>query len=204
MIRRRTIAGVGAALVVATAACGSDGAGSGEAFSADVMGRLRADGVAPELVYVVSIPGHELAEQSVGVRGGEGFGATYVSPDGGQVELVVDWGGFSDEQCRDTPIVNAEPPGSAVTCEPDGAGWYRVGGGRHEYVTVRDDHVLRLGAAEGELDDVALRAALADARHVTTAGAQEQDHAPAPATVERADLPPSGDGAPDNSVGAGG
>ena len=83
----RTVAAA-ALVVAATSACGSDGSGGAQAFGAEVMRRLEAEGVAPELVYVVSIPGHEVAEQSVGVRGGEGFGATYVSPDGGQVETT--------------------------------------------------------------------------------------------------------------------
>ena len=54
------------------------------------MERLRAEGVAPGLVYMVEVPGHELAGQSVGVHGDDGFGAVHVSPGGDNVPTTGD------------------------------------------------------------------------------------------------------------------
>jgi hypothetical protein len=111
-----------------------------------VIERLAAQGVDPDLVYTVELPGYELAEQSVGVVGGEGFQAIYFSPEGRQVELTVDRGRFDDDMCSEAPIPNTDPPTTPTTCQRDGAGWYRAGGHRHKYVAMRDDrtppHVL--------------------------------------------------------------
>jgi hypothetical protein len=189
----------------AMAACGDDDVADGRdrpPLSDAVLGRLAAQGVAPDLVYTVELPGYELAEQSVGVVGDDGFGAIYVSPEGGQVELTVDRGRFSDALCAETPIRDADPPAAPTTCERDGSGWYRAGGGRHEYVVARRDHVLRLNASTEDVDRTALDTAVTGARHVDAASSDGT--APSPSPAERGDLPASGDGAPDNSVGPGG
>ncbi|MET8140976.1 hypothetical protein ABZU32_11775 [Sphaerisporangium sp. NPDC005288] len=175
--------------------CGSEGV-----LSQAVIDRAHAQGVAPDLIYVVDLPGYELAEQSVGGVGEEGFGAFYVSPDGRRVELRVDRGDFSDGQCADTPISGADPPTAPVRCDRDEVGWYRQGGGRHEYTAVRGDHYIRLAGRLADVDRAALKAAVAGARPATGTGTPS----PPPSPVERGDLPTSGDGAPDNEVGPGG
>ncbi|MEU7452050.1 hypothetical protein [Streptosporangium roseum] len=176
--------------------CGSEGT-----LSQAALDQARAQGVAPDLIYVVDLPGYELAEQSVGGVGGEGFGAFYVSPEGGQVELRTDRGTFSDALCADTPVKDAEPA-AAVRCERDEVGWYRVAGDHHEYTVVSGDHYIRLNGRVGEADRAALKAAVAGARHVTGEGSGTP--LPSRTPVERGDLPTNGDSAPDNDAGAGG
>jgi hypothetical protein len=194
---------LGALGLVALTGCGSDD----PQYSDAVMDRLRTEGVAPGLVYTVEVPGHELAEQSVGIYGDDGFGAVHVSPEGEAVALTVERGTFDDEQCRTTPVPNAEPPGTTVNCERDDAGWYRTAGDQHQYIAVRDDHVVRLDSATDDLDRGALRTALVNAHQVTP---DESDPPPttpgssASTGVERGDPPATGDGAPDNGVGPGG
>ena len=164
--------------------------------------RRAAQGVAPDLVYTVELPGYELAEQSVGVIGDEGFGASYVSPDGRQAELTVDRRQSDDGMCTETPIRHADTPSPPTTCERDGIGWYRAGGGRHEYLAVRGDHTLRLNAPIADVDRATLGAAVTNARHVTRAASETT--APSSSPPERGDLPATGDGAPNNTVGPGG
>ncbi len=193
------------------------GCGSEALLSREAMDRARAQGVAPDLIYTVEIPGYELSEQSVGGVNEEGFGAFYVAGGGRQVELRVDRGTFSDGLCRDTPMKDVQPPNAEVTCEHDEVGWYRRGGGRHEYTAVRGDHYIRLGGRVEEVDRAALKTAVAGARHVAGDGDGDGDGdggeekgggggttAPPPSPVERGDLPTNGDGAPDNEVGPGG
>jgi hypothetical protein len=203
LVRTGGLGLLGALGLVASAACGSDD----PTYSDAVMDRLSTEGVAPGLVYTVEVPGHELAEQSVGVVGDNGFGAVYVSPEGEDVALTVERGTFDDERCRTTPIANAEPPETTVSCERDDAGWYRTAADRHQYIVLLDDHVLRLDSATDDLDRDALRTALVDARQVTPADADTPPTTPTPSastSVERGDLPTTGDGAPDNHVGPGG
>jgi hypothetical protein len=179
------------------AAAGRDsGASLGEAE----MGRLRAQGVAADLIYLVDMPGYKLAEQSVGVINEEGFGAAYASPEGRIVELRVDRGTFSDDVCRDRPVHNAT--NVPVTCERDEVGWYRVAGDRHEYIVVQGDHFIRLNGVATEVTRSALKQAVAGARPVTSDGNGTPE--PPRTPVERGDLPTAGDGAPNNEVGPGG
>lgn len=159
-------------------------------------------GTPTELAYTVELPGYELADQSVGVVGEDGFGAVYVSPEGREVELTVDRGRFSDGLCRETPLRHTDPPTAPTTCERDGTGWYRAGGGRHEHVVVRGDHVLRLNGPIEEVDRATLGTAVSQARPADGAASDPTTRPSGP--VERGDLPATGDGAPDNSVGPGG
>ncbi|MGV9774550.1 hypothetical protein [Streptosporangium sp. NPDC003464] len=176
--------------------CGSEGT-----LSQAALDQARAQGVAPDLIYVVDLPGYGLAEQPVGVVGEEGFGAFYVSPEGRQVELRIDRGTFSDALCADSPLNGAEPP-APVRCERDEVGWYRTAGGRHEYTALNGDHYVRLNGRVGEVDRAALKAAVAGARPVSGEGSGTPS--PPPGPVDRGDLPTNGDGAPDNGVGPGG
>jgi hypothetical protein len=161
-------------------------------LSDEVLERLAARGVAPNLVYVVDLPGYELAEQSAGVVGNDGFGATYVSQDGSQVTLSVDHGRISDDLCA-----------AATTCESDATGLYRVEADRHEYLAEpAGDVLLRLAAPTDDVDRSTLGAATTDAHLVEAAAPASASDTPT--TVERGDLPSTGDGAPNNTVGPGG
>ncbi len=178
------------------------GCGSGAALSADQVARLRGMGVAPDLVYLVDVKGFEMAEQSMSGVGDEGFGVSYVSPEGHLVQLRVVRGSFDHAACIGTPIDLAEPPTAVDVCERDDVGWYREGGGRREYVHVDGDHFLRLTGSTGEIDRPTLKAAMSSAHHA--AGDWTEPPAERPGPVERGDLPEHGDGAPINTVGPGG
>ncbi|NJP92893.1 hypothetical protein HCN51_26150 [Nonomuraea sp. FMUSA5-5] len=170
---------VAAALVVA-------GCGSGAALSQEVIDRARTQGVAPELMYVVDLPGFELAEQSVGGVGEDGFGAVYTGPGGEQVELRVD----------------RTPYECVGTCErDDGGGWYTVHEGRQAYVAVRKDHYVKLVCPVGQVDRAVLKRAAEGARPAVGDGGTP---APPPSLVRRGDLPENGDGAPIQRTGPGG
>lgn len=160
------------------------GCGSGSALSQAVIDQATRQGVAPDLMYVVDLPGYELAEQSVGVVGEEGFGAFYTAPDGRQVEMRVDRGPYT----------------CAGTCERDGEGWYTVHEGRQEYIAVRADHYVRLVCPAGQVDRAVLKQA------AEGAGPAVGDGTPVPpqSPVERGDLPENGDGAPIQPTGPGG
>ncbi|WP_433360965.1 hypothetical protein [Streptosporangium sp. CA-115845] len=177
------------------------GCGSEASLSQNVLDQVRRQGAAPELIYVLELPGYELAVLSAGVFGNDGFGAVYFS-EGSLVQLRVDRGTFSDARCADTPLMDADPPGAPVRCERDEVGWYRSGGGRHEYTAVRADHFIRLNGGVDEVDRAALKAAVAGARQAIPDGFGTPLSPSAP--VERGDLPTSGDGAPNNKVGPGG
>ncbi|RVX41404.1 hypothetical protein EDD27_3931 [Nonomuraea polychroma] len=177
------------------AGCGSQGA-----LSQALIDQARASGAAPDLIYVVDLPGYELAEQSVGGINEEGFGAFYVSPEGKQVQLRVDRGTFSHALCPDRPVTDADPVGSPVQCSRDEVGWYRQAAGRHEYIAVRDDALLLLAGKLADVNRETLKAAIDGARRAVGTGSS----GPRPSPVERGDLPTSGDGAPIQPTGPGG
>ncbi|MFV0132979.1 hypothetical protein ACLGIH_07010 [Streptomyces sp. HMX87] len=216
MIRHVRVLRVLPALLLAPlllTACGTEradearraGSGSGSAAdaapSAELAARARALGVAPELVYVTGSPGYTLAQQSVGVYGADGFSAVYVSAQGGRLSLFVDRASADAGTC-------AKGARKWTTCERDGEAWYRAGAQRHEYARPEDDHVVRIAADRGAVPRDVLRAA-ATAAHRPDAAEAEALLPPAgpeatASPVERGDLPPVGDGAPDNNVDAGG
>jgi len=181
--------------LLALSACGTQGALSQEAID-----QARVQGAAPDLIYVVDLPGYELAEQSVGAVNEEGFGAFYVSPDGKQVQLRVDRDEFSDALCATRPVTDAMPVDAPVRCSRDEVGWYRQAAGRHEYAAVRGDALLLLAARLTDVGRETLKTAIAGARQAAVTGTPS----PWPSPVERGDLPTTGDGAPDNEVGPGG
>jgi hypothetical protein len=102
---------------------------------------------AVELIYVTGLPGYELARQSVGVYGDDGFQSAYVSASDGS----------SDRK------------------------------------TVNRDTLRRAAESAHRADDQELDAVLPEL------GADSTGR-----PVERGDLPPVGDGAPDNGVGVSG
>ncbi|MFC5656735.1 membrane lipoprotein [Streptomyces nogalater] len=137
---------------------------------ADMDVRLRALGIAPELVYVTEVPGFTLAQQSIGVNGDDGFSVAYGAKDGAILHLYAE-------------------RGSAADCPRD-----------HVCRAPAKGQVVRL-YGEKVAPDVLRRAA--DAVHRPTP-AELAPLLPPPRTatapVQRGDLPPYGDGAPDNSV----
>ncbi|WP_181795247.1 membrane lipoprotein [Streptomyces sp. WELS2] len=137
---------------------------------AEMDARLRALGIAPELVYVTEVPGFTLAQQSIGVNGDDGFSVAYWAENGAVLHLYAE-------------------RGSAVDCPQD-----------HVCRAPVKGQVVRLyGEKVGP--DVLRRAA--DAIRRPTPG-ELVPLLPSPRTatapVQRGDLPPNGEGAPDNSV----
>ncbi|MFI2432836.1 hypothetical protein [Streptomyces sp. NPDC018693] len=196
-----------------TVACGtekSDDRASGsnsEARTADpaeLSARATALGIAPEHVYTTDAPGYTLAQQSVGVYGGDGFSATYVSREtGAQLHLSVDRGTLTAENCPTWPAADASA--TRTPCTRTGDTWSRGTGEGTAYLLPKQGHIIRI-TGEGGTPSDALRTA-ADNVHRPTA--EELNTLLPPAAqggepVERGDLPPVGDGAPDNDVNVGG
>ncbi|MEV7723550.1 hypothetical protein AB0P15_02300 [Streptomyces sp. NPDC087917] len=200
------------AVALLLAACGtktapSSAEPSGGADRPALEERARAAQVAVENVYVTEVPGYEVAPQSVGVLGADGFSAVYVRQStGSQIRLGVEQGSMDASSCPKSPI-GGGGSGAAVVCVKDGERWYRTDGAQHEYVTEVDGRLVTLGADTGPVDRATLRAAARAAHRATDA---EMDAVLPPARpgtdapVERGDLPPVGDGAPNNDVGASG
>ncbi|MFC4537004.1 hypothetical protein [Sphaerisporangium dianthi] len=90
------------------------GCGTGVTLAGVQFDDLRAQGVAPDLVYVVDLHGYEPARQSVSVYNDEGFQSYYISAEGRQVWFGVDRGYFSDEICRHWPVHHDDPPGAGA------------------------------------------------------------------------------------------
>ncbi|QTE01740.1 membrane lipoprotein [Streptomyces cyanogenus] len=141
---------------------------------AELDERLRALGMAPELVYVTDVPGFTLAQQSVGVNGDDGFSASYWAKDGAVLHLYTERGSAAD--CPEGYVCRAPEKGQVV----------RIGGEKVAPAVLRRaaDAVHRPAPEE-------LAGLLPPPRTAT-------------APVERGDLPSYGDGAPDNHVGEGG
>ncbi|MGW0820186.1 hypothetical protein [Streptomyces sp. NPDC002845] len=172
---------------------------------AELDARIADLGVAPDLVYVTEPPGFALARQSVGVFGDDSFSSAYWSKESGaQIYLYVDRGTMTAESC---PRQSVGPgTGERVTCERDGDTWYRTSAGRHEYAVAEEDHVVRISGDTALVARDVLRAAAASAHRPTDS--ELAYLLPPPSgdgpPVGRGDLPPEGDGAPRNEVGAGG
>nr|WP_282547466.1 hypothetical protein [Streptomyces rochei] len=178
---------------------------AGESLTPDELeSRAKAMGTAPELVHVMRLPPYTLARQSVGVLGDDGFSATYVAEPPAMIRLSVERGSMTEDTCRDQPV--GDMSGERTTCEPDAGMWYRTGGGRHEYALPKNGYVVRLSAETAPVTRAVLRAAARSVHRPDGAEAAATLPSPRPATtpVPRGDLPPNGDGAPDNSVDIGG
>jgi hypothetical protein len=171
---------------------------------AQLHARAEALGLAPGLVYVTESPGFDLARQSVGVYGDDGFSAAYWSRrNSAQLLLLVDRGAMTAETCPEQPL--GQGTGTTVDCVRDGDAWYRTSAGQHEYALQRGGHVVRISAVTAAVDRDVLRAAARAAHRPTDAELACLLPPPRDGTpVERGDLPPVGDGAPDNEVGASG
>ncbi|MFK4546230.1 hypothetical protein RKD29_005826 [Streptomyces tendae] len=191
----------------ASAAAPASAAGpAADPGTGELASRAQAMGVAPELVYVTEAPGFTLAQQSVGVLGDDGFSATWVDGEtNALLRLAVDRGTITADTCPEQPV--GDLSGEHTTCERDGGAWYRTGAGRHEYALPEEGHVVRVSAETDAVPRDVLRAAALAAHRPDAAetDALLPSVEPAPATpVERGDLPPFGDGAPDNHVDVGG
>ncbi|WP_097971162.1 hypothetical protein [Streptomyces sp. gb14] len=170
---------------------------------AELEARASAAQLVAEHVWVTEAAGYALARQSVGVLGDDGFGSVYTEPDGGQIRLSVERLPHADADCAEGPA-----PGSSqeplVVCERDGDQWYSATESGHAYAREQDGLVVTLSGTRQEVDRATLRAA---ARAAHRADDYELDQVLPPAgrePVERGDLPPVGDGAPNNDVGASG
>ncbi|MFJ5302536.1 hypothetical protein [Streptomyces sp. NPDC088350] len=193
------------------AGCGTEkagGAGTGTpeastspAAAAEIASRAKALGLDPDLVYVIDPPGFTLAQQSVGASD-VGLSVSYTSlKSGAVINLRVEPGTLTDANCA-----TRAPFSEHMTCVRDGNAWYRTGGGDAEYVMAEKGHLVHVGAARGTVTRAVLRTA---ARSVRRPYASEltvilPPARAATAPVKRGDLPPNGDGAPNNEVGTGG
>lgn len=214
------------ALSLAATGCGTEvapGAGAARSGSAnpapdraELEARARAVQTVAEHVWVTEVPGYTLARQSVGVIGDDGFGSVYTTPDGGQIQLRVERRAHAGADCTKIPAPDGgqEPP---ATCERDGEQWYRSTESGHAYAREQGGLVVTVSGAPGEVDRATLRSAAQAAHRADdheldqvlppadeAAGRQPVEEAPARQPVERGDLPPEGDGAPNNNVGVGG
>lgn len=195
-----------AALLLLLSGCGTESSGAGEGptpLPEDTYQRVVSQGVDPALVHTIEVPGFELAEQSAAVFGDSDYGAVYVptkQPFTVQVRLDVKGGSYDEARCE-RDALSGSSGGQAATvevCEADSRGWYRAGGGWHEYVVRHDGFHLTVGAPSAAVDRESLIKAALDARR--------QDGSPAsPALpsspVTRGDLPTTGDGAPVDPYG---
>ncbi|WP_405637050.1 hypothetical protein OG543_20730 [Streptomyces sp. NBC_01178] len=174
---------------------------------AELEARATALQTEVEHVWVTEAAGFALARQSVGVLGDDGFASAYTSPDGRRIRLSVERRPHAVADCSDASAYPAgqKPP---ATCERDGEHWYSATGPGHAYAREQGGLVVTLSGTRQEVDRATLRAAALAAHR---ADDRELDEVLPPAgrasgqrPVERGDLPPEGDGAPDNGVGASG
>lgn len=173
---------------------------------AELEARAGAAQLVTEHVWVTEAAGYTVARQSVGVLGDDGFGSSYTSPDGGVLQLSVERRPHAVADCTEAsaPDGGQEP---LVTCERDGEHWYRATESGHAYAREQGDLVITVSGAREQVDRATLRSA---ARAAHRADDHELDRllppggGSGPQPVERGDLPPVGDGAPNNGVGASG
>ncbi|MEE1757315.1 hypothetical protein [Streptomyces sp. SP18CS02] len=186
-------------LIALTAACGTETAGGSAPDRGTLEARAAAAQTRTEHVYVIEADGFELAKQSVGVLGDDGFQSTYVATGGGRITVSVDRGTVDDGSCPAIPPVSR-------SCEKDGPGWYRSSGAAHEYALTENGLRVQISAESSAVSRDVLRAAAGSAHRADDRELDEvlPEHTAPAGPVERGDLPPVGDGAPDNGVGAGG
>ncbi|MGW1292306.1 hypothetical protein [Streptomyces sp. NPDC002533] len=188
-------------------AAGPSGSAGPAPGRAELEARAAALQTVVEHVWVTESAGFALARQSVGVLGDDGFGSVYTDPDGKQIRLSVERLPHADADCTDGPASGSDQE-PLVTCEQDGERWYRATETGHAYAREQGDLVVTLSGTRQDVDRATLRAAALAAHR---ADDYELDQVLPPAgeasgrqPVERGDLPPVGDGAPNNEVGASG
>ncbi|WFB07805.1 hypothetical protein LRS74_12690 [Streptomyces sp. LX-29] len=197
-------------LPLALTACGTESGDEGGADRAELQRRAKALEIQLDMVYVTEVKGFDVAEQSVNVYGDHGFQSAYVAAKGGgMIQLSVDEKRTGSDDCA---IAGSTTNGEKVRCERDGQGEYRVSGTAHEYVRNEENRAIRLHADRASVDRDTLRAAAeaahqADDAEIDSVLPQEPrgaDGDGGAGGVERGDLPTTGDGAPNNDVGASG
>ncbi|SEG52210.1 hypothetical protein SAMN04489712_10614 [Thermomonospora echinospora] len=189
---------------------------SGAPSAAEFDGRAERLGVAVEIIYVIDLKGYHRATGAMGVYGNDGFQDIYVSDKGDDVRLTVERRTLTAANCPALPIPAAQTPGGSVQCTPDGDGWRRTSGDRQEYAVVDGGHLVRVSGRVGAttfdlLRDAAKNAHPADPEQLDKMLPPSEPGGPPGETPSgqvtpppRGDLPPHGDGAPDNHVGPGG
>ncbi|WP_182376469.1 hypothetical protein [Nocardioides sp. WS12] len=186
--------------------CGTEpsGAEGGPApLPDDTYQRVLSQGVDPDLVHTIELPGFELAEQSAAVFGDSDYGAVYVptkQPFTVHVRFDVKGGSYDEARCERDPLSGSSGGEAAAveSCEPDADGWYRTGGGWQEYVVRHDGFHLTVGAPSTAVDRDSLTKAALDARRQD--GSSASPASPS-SPVTRGDLPTTGDGAPVDPYG---
>ncbi|MFC4016167.1 hypothetical protein ACFOY2_53780 [Nonomuraea purpurea] len=111
------------------------------------MDLARRQGAAPELMYVVDLPGYEVSEQSVGVINDDGFCETRRWP------CSAEWFGrcgLPGPASNSTQSHPGRHPGSAMAGQ--GGGW-RVGDGGAGAGWLASHLMARLGGELGEVQD---------------------------------------------------
>lgn len=217
--RARSLASAAVVLLTLSACAGLTGnASPTPSSSSDAPASLEeiaaaADrwGSAPQHVLTTSAAGFEAVPIAAGVYGADGFSLVFGAPAGGAFLLTAVGGAMSADDCADgavTDVSGGELDGP-VTCTPEDGAFRRTAGEAEEYVVVRDDVLVRISGSAADHD--ALHEAAGNVRVPThdeldaLVEGTPSDPGGTGGTggTERGDLPP-GDGAPDNSVGAGG
>ncbi|MEU2201732.1 hypothetical protein [Isoptericola sp. NPDC019482] len=182
------------------------GPSDGPATQGEIAAAAEAWGAAPRYVLTTSAEGFAAVPMAAGVYGAEGFSLHFGSESGHAFMLSAVEGSMSADDCPTTPVlgVGEEESDGPVTCVEEDGAFRRTAGEAEEYAVVRDGALVRVSGSA--VDHDALRAAAANVRTPTSAElaalVEGTPRDPDP-QLERGDLPP-GDGAPDNSVGAGG
>ncbi|MGW8487602.1 hypothetical protein [Streptomyces sp. NPDC055886] len=174
---------------------------------AELEARASAAQLVADHVWVTESAGYALARQSVGVLGDDGFGSVYTEPEGGQIQLAVERLPHADADCTDGPAAGSDRE-PVVTCERDGEQWYRATESGHAYAREQGDLVITVSGEREKVDRATLRSAARAAHraddHELDQVLPSAEEASGRQPVERGDLPPEGDGAPNNEVGASG
>ena len=191
---------------------GADPAPSSDApaTEAQIAAAARTWGAAPAYVLTTSAAGFEAVPIAAGVFGPDGFSLQFGGTSGRTFMLSAVAGAMTADDCAEGAVlgVGGGEVGGPVTCAEEDGAFRRTAGDAEEYVVVRDDALVRVSGSRADHD--ALREAAANVRPPTSgeltalvAGTPRGTPGDAGPPGERGDLPP-GDGAPDNSVGAGG
>ncbi|MGW1464814.1 hypothetical protein ACWCPT_10775 [Streptomyces sp. NPDC002308] len=202
-----------ALLVLTLAGCGTEHAGAGGASpAADVPDHAELEARATALqtradrVYITEVAGYTLATQSVGVLGDDGFGSSYTDKNGHVIQLGVERADYSPADCNKKPVSD----GSAgyTVCEREGESWYSATALGHAYARTEGDVSVTVSAGLPGVDRATLREA-AEAAHLADDAELDRilpplGQAPGSQPIQRGDLPPEGDGAPNNEVGVSG
>jgi hypothetical protein len=170
----------------------------------DVAAAASGWGIPPDVVLTTAVDGFEPAPGGAGAYGSDGFSVVLTDPSDGRIMmLAAARGSMTAQSCPGTPF--ASTSGTVVEqaeCTVEEGMFYRTADGAAEYAVQRDDVLVQV-SGDGVERDV-LREAVEQVRVPSKADLEAMEPPePREGGVERGDLPP-GDGAPDNSVGAGG